>query len=460
MRVGSADERRRLRRPQRGDPRRGQARGAGLRLAGARHPPGDPRAAHAAGRRGRADPRQRRRHPARSAAPCSAPPTAATPSPTRRRAAARSTARQEIAAGYHELELDALIGIGGDGSLAILRRLAQQGGWRLIGIPKTIDNDLGHTERAIGFSSAVEVATEAVDRLHVTAASHSRVMVLEVMGRDAGHIALSAGIAGGADVILIPEIPYTLEAVCAKIEERRRRGRNFSIVVVAESVRGPAGETITYKDAHGQSRYGGIGALRGARDRPAHRRRDPGHGARPRPARRLADPLDRVLASAFGVYAVDLVAAGRFDRMVAWQNRQVVDVAIAEAVAQYQAVDPGDALVHTARGLGIAFGDELRGTGSHRRPRLPDRRHRRHQRPLRPDRAGRPAERRAQAAGGRLSRARSRRRAPISPGAGSSEAVFAVATPVTADRIALTNSPWDVLDRGDPPGARLASGCG
>jgi len=266
----------------------------------------------------------------------------------------------EIAAGYHELGLGALIGVGGDGSLAILRRLAQQGDWRLIGIPKTIDNDLGHTERAIGFSSAVEVATEAVDRLHVTAASHSRVMVLEVMGRDAGHIALSAGIAGGADVILIPEIPYTLEAVCAKIDERRRRGRNFSIVVVAESVRGPAGETITYKDAHGQSRYGGIGALVaheiGLRTQAETRVTVLGH------VQRGGSPiaLDRVLASAFGVYAVDLVAAGRFDRMVAWQNRQVVDVAIAEAVAQYQMVDPDDALVHTARGLGIAFGDEPR----------------------------------------------------------------------------------------------------
>ena len=107
------------------------------------------------------------------------------------------------------LELDALIGVGGDGSLATLRRLAELGEWRLVGIPKTIDNDLGHTERAIGFSTAVEVATEAVDRLHVTAASHSRVMVLEVMGRDAGHIALAAGVAGGADVILIPELPYT-----------------------------------------------------------------------------------------------------------------------------------------------------------------------------------------------------------------------------------------------------------
>jgi 6-phosphofructokinase 1 len=264
----------------------------------------------------------------------------------------------EIAAGYHALELDALIGVGGDGSLATLRRLAELGEWRLVGIPKTIDNDLGHTERAIGFSTAVEVATEAVDRLHVTAASHSRVMVLEVMGRDAGHIALAAGVAGGADVILIPELPYTLDAVCAKIEERRRRGRNFSIVVVAESVRGPVGEVVKYKDAHGQSRYGGIGEMiareiavrTGAETRVTVL----GH------VQRGGSPtsLDRLLASAFGVYAVDLVAAGRFDRMVAWQNRQVVDVPIAEAVARYRAVDPDDALVHTARGLGISFGDE------------------------------------------------------------------------------------------------------
>jgi 6-phosphofructokinase 1 len=269
----------------------------------------------------------------------------------------------EIAAGYHDLGLDALIGVGGDGSLAILRRLAEIGDWRLVGIPKTIDNDLGHTERAIGFTTAVEVATEAVDRLHVTAASHSRVMVLEVMGRDAGHIALAAGVAGGADVILIPEIPYSLDAVCAKIDERRRRGRNFSIVVVAESVRGPNAEAITYKDAHGQSRYGGIGEMIarqiGVRTGAETRVTVLGHvqrGGSP-------SPLDRLLASAFGVYAVDLVAAGRFDRMVAWQNRQVVDVPIAEAVAQYQAVDPDDALVHTARGLGISFGDEIAPAG-------------------------------------------------------------------------------------------------
>jgi 6-phosphofructokinase 1 len=271
----------------------------------------------------------------------------------------RTTDRsEEMIEGYRQLGLDALIGVGGDGSLAILDRLAKQGGLNLIGIPKTIDNDIGLTERAIGFSTAVVVATEAVDRLHVTAASHNRVMVLEVMGRDAGHIALTAGVAGGADAILIPEIPYDLAHVAAKIEERRRRGRNFSLVIVAESIRGPEGETIKNKDAYGQSRYGGVGAL--VADRLAEmtgaetRVTVLGHvqrGGSP-------VPLDRVLGSAYGVYAVDLAAKGEFGRMVAWQNRRVVDVAIEDAIAEYQAVDPHDTLVHTARGLGISFGDE------------------------------------------------------------------------------------------------------
>lgn len=264
----------------------------------------------------------------------------------------------EIIDGYREIGLDALIGVGGDGSLAILRRLAQSGGWNLIGVPKTIDNDLGHTEQSIGFGTAVTVATEAVDRLHVTAASHNRVMVLEVMGRDAGHIALTAGVAGGADVILIPEIPYDIARVCAKIDDRRRQGRNFSLVVIAESVKEASGDVQMYTDAHGQSRYGGIGRViaeeiakrTGAETRVTvlgHVQR----GGSP-------IPMDRVIASAFGVAAVDLVASRRFDRMVGWQNRRVVDVPIAEAVARYQAVDPGGTLVLTARGLGISFGDD------------------------------------------------------------------------------------------------------
>jgi 6-phosphofructokinase 1 len=264
---------------------------------------------------------------------------------------------EEIAQGYHALGLDALIGVGGDGSLALLRRLAQKGGWNLIGVPKTIDNDLGRTEHAIGFNTAIEVAVEALDRLHVTAASHNRVMVLEVMGRDAGHIALSAGIAGGADVILIPEIQHDIDRVCAKIEERRRNGRNFSLVVVAESVRTQDGAVQIQTDAHGQARYGGIGRViaeaiaqrTGAETRVTvlgHVQR----GGSP-------SPLDRVLGSAFGVAAVDLAAAGRFDRMVAWGDRRVIDVPLEEACASYRAVDPADTLVHTARGLGISFGD-------------------------------------------------------------------------------------------------------
>jgi 6-phosphofructokinase 1 len=263
----------------------------------------------------------------------------------------------EVAEGYRLLGLDALIAVGGDGSLALMRRVAQKGGMNLIGIPKTIDNDLGHTERAVGFSTAVSIATEAVDRLHVTAASHNRVMVLEVMGRDAGHIALTAGVAGGADVILIPEVPWSVEAVCRKVEERRQSGRNFSLVVVAESVKAPSGEAQRYKDAFGQARYGGIGRV--VAEEIAHhtgaetRVTVLGHvqrGGSP-------VPLDRVLGSAFGVAAVDLAAEGRFDRVVGWQSRRVIDVPILEACAAYQAVDPDDALIRTARGLGIAFGD-------------------------------------------------------------------------------------------------------
>src|SRR5258706_4742490 len=142
----------------------------------------------------------------------------------------------EIIEGVRALNLDAVIGIGGDGSFRILHRLARQGRFPLIGIPKTIDNDLGLTEMSIGFNTAVAVATQALDRLPPTAASHSRVMVLEVMGRDAGHIALAAGIAGGADVILIPEIRYRLDTIKAKIEALKHSGRNFALIVVAEAV--------------------------------------------------------------------------------------------------------------------------------------------------------------------------------------------------------------------------------
>lgn len=264
---------------------------------------------------------------------------------------------EEIIEGYHLLGLDALIGIGGDGSLAILRKIAVQGNLNLVGIPKTIDNDVGSTELSIGFSTAVDIATEALDRLHFTAASHSRVMILEVMGRDAGHIALHAGIAGGADIILIPEIPYTLERICQHIAERQKQGKNYCLIIVAEAVRTETGESITQLNSMGQTRLGGIGEYlaqkisncSGAETRVTVL----GHlvrGGTP-------SPFDRIIASAFGVAAVDLIAENKYDHMVVWQNREVEAVPIADAIAQYRNVHPEDILVETACSMGICLGN-------------------------------------------------------------------------------------------------------
>jgi len=264
---------------------------------------------------------------------------------------------QEIIDGYHSLGLDALIGIGGDGSLAILRRIAQQGGINLVGIPKTIDNDVGVTESSIGFDTAVNIATEALDRLHFTAASHNRVMILEVMGRDAGHIALNAGIAGGADIILIPEIPYKIENVCRKIKQRQERGQHFCLVIISEAVAPESGESLTQLQQFGECSYGTVGEYiadqisknTGAESRVTVL----GHIQRGG----IPSPVDRLLASSFGVAAVELIAQEKYDHMVAWQNRQVVSVPIAEAIKDYRAVNPEDTLVKTARGLGICLGD-------------------------------------------------------------------------------------------------------
>ncbi len=264
---------------------------------------------------------------------------------------------EEVIEGYRSLNLDALIGIGGDGSLDILRRLAVQGGINLVGIPKTIDNDVGLTEVSIGYATAVKVATEALDQLQPTAASHSRVMVLEVMGRDAGHIALNAGIAGGADIILVPEIAYRIEHIARKIGELQERGRNFALVVVAEAVPDEAGKTVAQPGAGSGTRYGGIGHYIAERisetTRAETRVTVLGHLQRGG----MPTPRDRLMASIFGVRAVDLVAEERFDRMVAWSGRNVIDVPLQDAVASHRAVDPAGPLVHTARGLGICLGD-------------------------------------------------------------------------------------------------------
>lgn len=259
--------------------------------------------------------------------------------------------------GYKSLGCDAMIGIGGDGSLAILHRLAQQGGFPFVGIPKTIDNDLGMTETSIGFDTAVAVATEALDRLQPTAASHDRIMILEVMGRDAGHIALSAGIAGGADVILIPEIPYSLDKIAAHVKAIRDKGRNFALIVVSEAVKTIEGVSSTLSFYGGEKRFGGIGHYIGAEIaemcQAETRVTVLGHvqrGGQP-------SAQDRLLGLAFGIHAVDLIRAEKYDRMVAWSDRKVVDVPLAEATAQPQNVDLNGTLVKTARGLGICLGD-------------------------------------------------------------------------------------------------------
>ncbi|MDE1900847.1 MAG: ATP-dependent 6-phosphofructokinase [Alphaproteobacteria bacterium] len=263
---------------------------------------------------------------------------------------------EEIIAAFKNLGCEALIGIGGDGSLAILSRLARQGGFPLIGIPKTIDNDLGITEMSVGFDTAVAVATEALDRLQPTAASHDRIMILEVMGRDAGHIALTAGIAGGADVILIPEIPYDLKNIAAHIKGLSDRGRNFALVVVSEAVLTPDGQSVSHDFFGGQKRLGGIGHILGEKIAEACQAETRvtvlGH------VQRGGQPSahDRLIAAAFGVHAVNLIQEGKFDRMVAWSNRKVIDVPIADAIHHNQAVEKDGTLVQTARGLGICLG--------------------------------------------------------------------------------------------------------
>ena len=263
----------------------------------------------------------------------------------------------EVVEGMRELRLDGLIGIGGDGSLALLKRLADLADMPLICIPKTIDNDVGVTEVAIGYDTAVHVATEALDRLQPTAASHGRVIILEVMGRDAGHIAVVSGIAGGADVILIPEIPYNLDVVAKRLESAGERGHNFALMIVAEAVAAPDGDAVTGGNAPGSVTYGGVGHALAAQlsDMISAEIRVTVLGHVQRGG--VPTARDRLMASAFGVRAVDLLADGRRDRMVAWRDRQVIDVPIDAAISAYHAVDIDGPVVATARGLGISLGD-------------------------------------------------------------------------------------------------------
>ena len=254
-----------------------------------------------------------------------------------------------------KLRLDALIVIGGDGTLTIARDLGRMG-IPIVGVPKTIDNDLSATEVTFGFDTALHVATDAIDRLHTTAESHGRVMVIEVMGRNAGWIALHSGISGGADVILIPEIPFTIEIVCEKLRERAATGKRFSLVVVAEGVKLPPNDP--FGRPFPKPRPGQVGILIGDAIHETLKQDVRvtvlGHiqrGGSP-------SPFDRILATRFGVEAVELAARGNFGRMVCLRGGEIESVPLDDAVDKVRLVDPEGSMVRAARAVGITFGDQ------------------------------------------------------------------------------------------------------
>jgi 6-phosphofructokinase 1 len=260
----------------------------------------------------------------------------------------------EVVENIHHFGIDGIIAIGGDGTLRIAQRLCEMG-IPMVAVPKTIDNDLAATDYTFGFHTAVAVATDAVDRLHTTAESHDRVMILEVMGRNAGWIALYSGIAGGADIILLPEIPYRPEVIVETIRERQSEGAKFDIIVVAEGAKRQGGEEAYLDKA--TRRLGGI-AYQVAADIQQHidleiRVTVLGH------IQRGGSPVayDRILASRFGKVAADLVARREFGNMVALRANEIISVPIRDAVSRPKYVDSDGQMVATARSLGISFAD-------------------------------------------------------------------------------------------------------
>ncbi|MBI4443050.1 MAG: 6-phosphofructokinase [Acidobacteria bacterium] len=259
---------------------------------------------------------------------------------------------------FSKTGIDALVVVGGDGTLKIALELGKRG-VQLVGVPKTIDNDLSATEITFGFDTALHTVTDAVDRLHTTAESHHRIMLVEVMGRDAGWIALHSGISGGADVILIPEIAFSLEKICSKIEQRAHAGRHFSIIVVAEGCRMMDGKSLMPVEADRRQAPRGGDIANTIGNRIAHHTKREtrvtvlGHiqrGGSP-------SPFDRVLSSRLGVAAVELLARGEFGRMVCLHCGSIQSTPLEEAVGVLKTVKPDGELVQTARALGISFGD-------------------------------------------------------------------------------------------------------
>jgi len=264
----------------------------------------------------------------------------------------------ELLQAFQEAGIDALVTIGGDGSLAIAGELARKG-FRVVGVPKTIDNDVVGTESTFGFDTAVATATEAIDKLHSTAQSHDRVMVVELMGRHAGWLALHAGIAGTADVILIPEIPFDIDAVCAKIREREARGSRFAIVVVAEGAREKGGDLVLREPerAGRAARLGGIGAMvaEAIAERTGKETRSLvlGHlqrGGSP-------SPFDRLLALRFGGAAVAAVADGAFGTCVVYTPPTISRKPLEEIIGRIKTVPPDSGVIVTARRLGVSLGE-------------------------------------------------------------------------------------------------------
>jgi len=256
-------------------------------------------------------------------------------------------------------ELDAIITIGGDGTQAIAEQLYRQCGIPVVGVPKTIDNDIDGTDVTFGFDTALSVATSSIDKLHSTAESHHRIMVIEVMGRYAGWIALESGIAGGGDVILIPEIPFQMDRIVEKIDERATRGKRFSLIVVAEGATWQGGERIAARkvaDPNDPIRLGGISTIIGNQieDLTGIETRFTilGHvqrGGSP-------SPFDRILATRFGYHAVEALVRGEYGTLVGLRGQEIKTTPISEAIAVPRRVKPESDLVATAKAVGTSFG--------------------------------------------------------------------------------------------------------
>lgn len=267
----------------------------------------------------------------------------------------------EVMANFKRLGLNAVIVIGGDGTLRIAQRFYEKG-MPLVGVPKTIDNDLSATVMTFGYDTAVSTATDAIDKLHPTAESHRRAMVVEVMGRYAGWIALNSGVAGGADVILIPEIPFDIDVVCQKVKSRDREGAGFSIIVVAEGAKPSGGEMLTKgaKEPGREARLGGIGEWVAeeinARTGKETRALVLGHlqrGGHP-------TTFDRLLGTRFGAAAIRLIQNRKFGQMVCLIPPEIKSVPIKEAVSKMKSVPVDSDVIAAARALGICFGDSTK----------------------------------------------------------------------------------------------------